>query len=106
VRALSDKLKIPILIFQPCNNLAGYTCVAAASPLQNEEQCTRFKIICLTKNDNYYDMLVVNDSKEIEFHNRLVELLQHFTPYQMKVISHWNYVFYELILYHFLLGDR
>lgn len=88
VRALSDKLKIPILLFQPCNNLAGYTCIAASSSLQEEEQCTRFKIICLTKNDNNYDMLVVIDSKEIEYHNRLVELLHHFSPYQMKVISY------------------
>jgi hypothetical protein len=86
VRALSDKLKIPILIFQPCNNLAGYTCVAAASPLQDEEHCTRFKIICLSKIDNYFDMLVVIDSKEMEFHNRLIQLLQHFTPFQMKVL--------------------
>ena len=102
---VSDKLKIPILIFQPCNNLAGYTCVTAASPLPNEEQCTRFKIICLTKNDNYYDMLVVNDSKEIEFHNRLSELLQHFTTYKMKVIISYLYFDYIiLILYYCILA--
>jgi len=88
VRALSDKLKISILIFQPCNNLAGYTCVAAASPLQDEENCTRFKIISLAKIDNYFDMLVVIDSKEMEFHNRLIELLQHFTPFSNEGISY------------------
>jgi len=86
VHAISDILKVPILIFQACNNLAGYVCVDVTSPLQEEAQSTRIKMICLTKNKNYYDTLVVIDSKETEFHNRLVELLHHFTPYQMKVL--------------------
>ena len=83
MRAIADKLKVPIVIFQACENLAGYLYVACATPFQEEEEeehATGFKIICLTRNKNYYDMLVVNDSKEMQLHNKLVELLHHFTP--------------------------
>jgi len=69
-------LGVPILIFQPCNNLAGYICVEAASPVDDEN--TNFnKIICLTKNDVYFDMLVVLDSKEIPFNKKIFYILSH-----------------------------
>ena len=98
--AISDVLKVPILIFQSCDNLAGYSMVNCAMPtFQDEEQCTRFKIICLTKNKKFYDSLVAADLKDNEFQNRLMEFLK------MKVTRclHYNYVI--LILYYFILAS-
>jgi len=96
---------VPIMIFQSCDNLAGYSFLSCGTPLQEEEQYTRFKIISLTKSYTHYSSLVVIDSKEIEFHNRLSELLQHFTTYKMKVIISYLYFDYIiLILYYFILA--
>jgi len=71
-------LKISILIFQPCVNVAGYICVEVASPVL-EEPCTYKKSICLTHSEVYFDMLVVLDSKEIEFNKRILEVQCHCT---------------------------
>jgi len=69
-------LKIPVLVFQPCTNLAGYICVEVTSPAQ-DEQFTYNKTICLTHIDIFFDMLVVLDSKELEFRNRISELQRY-----------------------------
>ena len=104
MNVISDKLKIPILTFQSCDNLAGYICVAVSSSSSEDSEYTRMKIICLIKRDIYFDMLVVNDSKEIEFNNRLVELLNHFTNYQMEVIGYLQYFYSLLVSCYFILG--
>lgn len=106
MNAISDKLKSPILVFESCNNLAGYSCIAGVSNLQDDDQYTGIKIICLTKNDTRFDMLVVLDSKEIYFQNRVGELLYHFTNYQLKVINYFHYSYIMLVSYLFILGGR
>ena len=44
-----------------------------------------------------FERLVVIESKETEFHKRVVELLNHFTNYQIKVINFFKYNFYFIV---------
>jgi hypothetical protein len=75
VQAVSDMLKIPILVFQPCTNLAGYKCVQVALPAEEQSWVYR-KMIYLTHCKKvYFDMLVVTNDQETEFKKRILELL-------------------------------
>ena len=82
MHAVSIMLGVPILVFQSCDNLAGYICIDIAYAAR-EEKADFSKIICLTKNDTSFDMLVVQDSKEIEFNKRTIEILRHTFHYEI-----------------------
>lgn len=87
MNTISIILGVPILIFQSCVNLAGYVCIELVSPLSLEEKCNFSKIICLKKNGTSFDMLKVQDSKEMEFNEKTVNILRHVCHYEINVFN-------------------
>ena len=87
VKAFSAKWKLPVLIFQTCNNYAGYTCIQLIDEAFSENQCkskdhysssTTRRIIPLHIRGECYNYLqpsdVMVDDQENSFQSKLQDI--------------------------------